>query len=53
LLPFLPEKIITVGIAIVLLRLLFPKDEKTVRVLRDMHSRAKEKYAELKGRKKN
>ena len=52
-LPFTPEKIITVGIAIVLLRLLFPKDEKTVRVLRDMYSRAKEKYAEWKRQSKN
>lgn len=33
--PFTPEKIVTLFIAIFLLRLLFPKDEKTLRVLRD------------------
>lgn len=50
-LPFTPEKIITVGIAIVLLRLLFPKDEKSVCVLRDMYSQAKENFAKWKRRK--
>ena len=52
-LPFTPEKIITVGIAMVLLRLLFPKDEKTLRVLEDLYSRAKVKYAEWKNQRKN
>lgn len=34
-LPFTPEKIVTLFIAIFLLRFLFPKDEKTLRVLKD------------------
>lgn len=34
-LPFTPEKILTLFIAIFLLRLLFPGDEKTLRVLRE------------------
>jgi len=33
--PFTPEKIITVMLAIVLLRLLYPKDEKTLGALRE------------------
>ena len=39
--PATPEKIITVLIAIGLLRWLFPKDEKTLKVLRDMYAKAK------------
>ena len=35
-LPISPEKIVTVAIAIVLLRLLFPGDTKTLKKLRDM-----------------
>ncbi len=38
--PFTPEKIVTVAIAIWLLRLFFPKDEKTLAVLRGMWSKA-------------
>lgn len=48
-LPATPEKIVTVAIAIVLLRFLFPKDEKTLAVLRNMFSEAK---AKLKRKKK-
>ena len=44
--PFTPEKIVTVLIAILLLRLLFPKDEKTLEVLRGMFKRAKKKEME-------
>ena len=33
-LPFTPEKLLTLAIAVFLLRLLFPKDQKTLRVLR-------------------
>ena len=40
-LPISPEKIATVAIAIALLRFLFPKDEKTLAVLRDMYYKAK------------
>jgi len=39
--PFSPEKLVTVAIAMVLLRYLFPNDQKTLGVLREM----KEKYA--------
>ena len=41
-LPISPEKIVTVAIAITLLRFLFPKDEKTLAVLHNMHQKAKE-----------
>lgn len=34
--PFTPEKLLTLTIAILLLRWLFPKDEKTLGTLRDM-----------------
>ena len=47
--PFTPEKIVTVAIAIGLLRWLFPKDEKTLKVLVELHSKAKNA---LKKRKK-
>ena len=47
--PGTPEKIITVAIAIFLLRVLFPKDEKTLAVLQRMHQRVK---SAIKGRKK-
>ena len=40
-LPVSPEKIATVAIAIALLRLLFPKDEKTLAVLSQMFKKAK------------
>ena len=40
-LPFTPEKIVTIPIAIGLLRLLFPRDKDTLGVLREMKSRAK------------
>ena len=39
-LPVTPEKIITVGISIFLLRILFPKDEKTLGVLIDIKNKA-------------
>lgn len=47
--PMTPEKIITVAIAIGLLRWLFPRDEKTLKVLREMYAKAK---AALKSWKK-
>ena len=40
-LPISPEKIVTVAIAIWLLKLLFPKDEKTLAVLVDIKNRIK------------
>ena len=36
-LPISPEKLVTVAIAIFLLRKLFPKDKKTLAVLRNLH----------------
>ena len=39
--PITPEKILTVAIAIGLLRWLFPKDEKTLLVLHDLYEKAK------------
>ena len=45
-LPISPEKIVTVAISIVLLRWLFPKDEKTLGMLRELYQKVK-----IKGRK--
>ncbi len=40
-LPISPEKILTLAISIALLRAWFPKDEKTLAVLRELHAKAK------------
>ena len=40
-LPFTPEKIVTCAIALTLLRWLFPKDTKTLAVLRGWYEKAK------------
>ncbi len=50
--PMTPEKILTVAIAILLLRKLFPNDEKTLGVLREMFSKAKAQASERRGKKK-
>ena len=42
--PFTPEKIITAIIAMVLLRFLFPKDQKTLAILTNIYNKAKEKF---------
>ncbi len=42
--PFTPEKILTVIIAIFLMRLLFPRDKKTIAVLREELRKLKESY---------
>lgn len=47
--PVTPEKIVTVAIAILLLRFLFPNDKKTLAVLKDMRERIK---ANVKRKKK-
>lgn len=52
-LPGTPEKVLTVAIAIGLLRLLFPNDEKTLGVLRHMRKKAKDKIDKRKKRKKD
>lgn len=49
-LPVSPEKIVTVAIAITLLRFLFPEDKKTLAVLQQMHRKIKD--AVQKRRKK-
>lgn len=50
--PFTPEKIITVIIAIWLLRLIFPKDDKTLALLYEMRDSIKNKIARRKARRK-
>ena len=46
--PFTPEKIATAIIAMVLLRFLFPKDQKTLAILTNIYNKAKEKFRSLK-----
>ena len=48
-LPITPEKIITIPMAIAFLKVLFPKDQKTLAVLEQMYQKAKEA---LKGKRK-
>ena len=48
--PFTPEKIVTIAIAIVLLRRLFPKDEKTLAVLIEAYHKAKVKLGRRRRR---
>ena len=50
-LPFTPEKIVTVLISIFLLRLIFPKDQKTLQVLRTEFAEIKKKMTEGKKKK--
>lgn len=52
-LPISPEKLLTVAIAIGLLRLLFPKDTKTLAVLKDLYQKAKEEYKKIKEKLKS
>ena len=51
-LPISPEKLVTFALAIVFLRWWFPKDEKTLKILRGFHLKAKEKWQEFKNRMK-
>ena len=48
-LPITPEKIITIPLAIAFLKLIFPRDEKTLAVLQNMYQKAKDA---LKSKKK-
>lgn len=50
-LPFTPEKLITVAIAIFLLKLIFPNDKKTLGVLREMRQSIKLKRETRKNAK--
>lgn len=51
-LPISPEKLVTVTIAMFLLRWLFPNDEKTLGVLRELYATIKGKHNERKEKKK-
>ena len=50
--PFTPEKLITLTIAIVLLRFLFPDDQKTLGLLREMYASAKKKWHDVLQKRK-
>lgn len=51
-LPVSPEKIVTFAISIALLRWLFPKDEKTLAVLKELYGKAKKTIQKKKPIKK-
>ena len=51
-LPITPEKIVTIAIAIVILRILFPNDQKTLAVLKSMREKIKESAKNKKKKKK-
>ena len=52
-LPISPEKIVTVAIAIGLLRIIFPRDEKTLRVLTDMKNAVVDAIDKKRNKKRN
>jgi hypothetical protein len=54
-LPISPEKLVTVTIAMALLRFLFPNDQKTLGVLKNLYAKIKEKVSkkENKNEKQN
>lgn len=49
--PISPEKIVTLAIAMFLLKWLFPNDTKTLGILRDLHAKARQKHAQRKVKK--
>ena len=49
--PFTPEKLITLIIAMALLRWLFPHDEKTLGILKNLYAATKEKSREYRVRR--
>jgi hypothetical protein len=51
-LPIYPEKIVTVAIAMFLLKVLFPNDEKTLGVLKAMYAKLKAAVAVKKEQRK-
>lgn len=51
--PFSPEKVATVAIALFLLRLIFPKDEKTLGILRELYEKAKEEAKVFKKKRQD
>ncbi len=50
-LPVSPEKLVTAAIAIALLRFLFPDDEKTLAVLKQLYAKAKDGVKRFKIKK--
>lgn len=52
-LPISPEKVVTVAIAMALLRWLFPKDEKTLGILKELYAKAKTKKKQRKEKREN
>lgn len=48
-LPISPEKLVTIVIAITLLRILFPNDQETLKVLKDTYKKIKDKINKKKG----
>ena len=50
--PFTPEKIVTAILTILFLRLFFPKDEKTLGVMKEQYKKLKEKLKSRKSKKK-
>ena len=52
-LPISPEKLVTVAIAIFLLKLMFPKDEKTLGVLKELYAKARKKHQDHKNKTDN
>ena len=50
-LPISPEKIVTLAIAVLLLKLIFPKDEKTLGLLRELSQQAHRAWNKKKGKK--
>ena len=51
-LPISPEKLVTLAIAIVLLKFLFPNDKKTLGILQELHCKMKEKVMNRKSKKR-
>lgn len=51
-LPISPEKLVTLAIAIVLLKFLFPNDTKTLGVLQELHRKTMEKVLNRKNKRK-
>lgn len=51
--PGTPEKIVTVAISIFLLRVLFPKDEKTLGILKQWHEKFVSALKKVKKKKKD
>lgn len=50
-LPISPEKLVTVAIAVALLRFLFPNDQKTLAILKEMYAKLKSAVRRRKEKK--